>query len=60
MNFVQNEHVKLKETCIGTQSSFKENRSNVMDVVGHLTSKIHETLHTAYKHNSNSFNDLIT
>ena len=43
INFIQNKHVKLDETCIETQGRFKANLSNVMDVLGCLTSKLHET-----------------
>ena len=43
MNFIQNEHVKLNKTCIDTQGRFKANLLNVMDVLGRLTFKFHET-----------------
>ena len=46
MNFIQNEHVKLNETGIDTQGRFKRKLSNVIDVLGRLTSKLQETLHT--------------
>ena len=42
MSFIQKEHVKLDETCLDTQSRFKANLSNVMNVLGRLTSKLHE------------------
>ena len=45
MNFIQNEHVKLDKTCIDTQGCFKANLSNVMDILGRLTSKLHEIWH---------------
>ena len=32
MNFTQNKHVKLDETCLDTQGRFKETLANVMDV----------------------------
>ena len=48
MNFIQYKHVKVNKTFIDTQDRFKANLSNVMDVPGRLTSKLHETLHTAY------------
>ena len=60
MNFIQNEHVKLDETCLDTQGLFKENLSNIMDVLGRLTSKLHETQHTAYICYNNSFKYLTT
>lgn len=53
MNLIQTEHVKLDETCQDPQGHFKENLSNVMDVLGCLTSKLHEFLRTAYKHYNN-------
>ena len=43
MNFNQNKHVKLDEIYIDTQGRLKANLSNVMDVLGSLTSKLHET-----------------
>ena len=43
MNFTQNEHVKLDERCLDTQGRFKVTLSNIMDVLGHFTSKIYET-----------------
>ena len=43
MNFIQNEHVKLNEIYQDTQGHFKENLSNVVDVLGRVTSKLHET-----------------
>ena len=58
INFIQNKHVKLDKTCLDTQGCFKANLSNVMDIVGRLTSKLHETCHTAYIHYNNSFKDL--
>ena len=42
-SFIQKEHVKLDETYIDSQGHFKANLSNVMGVLGRLTSKIHET-----------------
>ena len=39
---------------------FKANLSNVMDILGRLTSKFHETIHIAYKHYNNSYKDLIS
>ena len=49
INFIQNKHVKLNETCEETQGRFNAKDSNVMDVLGRLTSKLHKTSHTAYK-----------
>ena len=43
MNFTQNEHVKLNETCLDTQGHFEEHLSNIMNVLGNLTSKLYET-----------------
>ena len=43
MNFIQNEHIKLDETCIYTQGYYKANLSNVMDVLGSLNFKLHDT-----------------
>ena len=43
MTFIQSEHVKLDKTWLETQGHFKESFSKVMDVVGRLTSKHHET-----------------
>ena len=59
MNFIQIEHVKLDETCQDTQGRVKANLSNVMDVVGRLTSKLDEAQHTTYKHYNNSNKVLI-
>ena len=42
MNFIQNKHVKLDETCLDTKDHLKANLSNVMDVHGCLTSKLHK------------------
>ena len=41
MNFIQNKHVKLDETCLDTQGRFKAKLSN--DVLRRLTFKLHET-----------------
>ena len=60
MSFIQNEHVKLDNTYIDTQGRFKANLSNIMDVLGRLTYKLHETLHTTYIHYNNSFKNIIT
>ena len=43
MNLIQNEHVKLDETRLDVQGQLKTYLSNVMDVLGHLSSKLHET-----------------
>ena len=43
MNFTQNKHVKLDETCLHTHGHFKATLSNIMDVFGRLTSKFHKT-----------------
>ena len=58
MIFNQNEHVKINETSVDTEGHFKANLFNVMDALGRLTSKHHETSHTAYINHNNSFNDL--
>ena len=44
INFIQNKHAKLDETHQGTQVHFKANLSNVMEILGRMTSKLHETL----------------
>ena len=59
MSFIQNEHVKLDETYIDTQGHPKASLSNVMDILGRLTSKLHETWHTTYKNYNNSYKDII-
>ena len=59
MNFIQKKHRKLDETCLGTQGHFKAHVSNVMEVLGRLTSKLHETTHTTYKCYKKSLKDLI-
>ena len=43
MKLILNEHVKLNTTCQDTQGYFKANLSNDKDVLGSLTSKLHET-----------------
>uniref|UniRef100_UPI003390CA14 hypothetical protein n=1 Tax=Acinetobacter baumannii TaxID=470 RepID=UPI003390CA14 len=43
INFIQNERLKLDETCLDTQGHFKLTLSNIIDVLGRLTSKLHET-----------------
>ena len=40
VNFTQNEHIILDETCLYIQGHFKTNLSNVL---GRLTFKLHET-----------------
>ena len=40
INLIQNEHVKLDETCLDTQGHFKAHLSNFMDVLARLTSKL--------------------
>ena len=47
INFNKNEHVKLTQTFQDTQVLSKAYLPNVMDVIGHLTSKINQTIHTA-------------
>ena len=42
MCFIHNEYVKLNKTYIDIQGGFYANLSNVIDVLGHLTSKLHE------------------
>ena len=49
INVIQNEHVKLDETCLDTRGHFQARLSNIMDVLGRLTSKLNETRHTNYK-----------
>ena len=48
MNFIQNEHVKHKETGLDVQGRLKAYLSNALDVLGRLTFKHHETLNTVY------------
>ena len=43
MIFIQNEYVKLDETCLGPQGHFKTHLLNVLDVLERLTSKLYET-----------------
>lgn len=45
-NFKQNEHVKLTQTHENTQELFKVYVSNIMDVLGLLTSKHNKTSNT--------------
>ena len=59
LNFIQKEHVKFNETCLNVQGRLKTYLSNTLDVLGHLTSKLHENLTTSYKCYINSFKDLI-
>ena len=58
-NFNQNEYANLDEKFIDTQGCYKENISNVMDVLKRLTSKHSKTLYTAYIHHNKSFKDLL-
>ena len=60
MNFTQNKHIKLNETCLDTQGYFKAHLPNDMDVLGRLSSKHHETWHTSNILYNNTFNDLKT
>ena len=60
MNFIQNEHVKHKETGLDVQGRLKAYLSNALDVLGHLTSKFHETLNTTYTCYINSIKNLKT
>ena len=60
MNFTQNEHVKLNETCLDTKGHFKATFSNFMDVLGRLTSKLHETQDIDYIRYNNFSKYLIT
>lgn len=48
INLIQNEHVKVDEICQDTQGLFKENLSNIIDILPYLTLKLHETWHNAY------------
>ena len=43
MNIIQNKYIKLDETCLDIQGRFKANLSNIMDVLGRLTSKLNKT-----------------
>ena len=43
INFIQNEHIKLYKRCLDKRGRYKANTSNIMDVLGSLTSKLHET-----------------
>ena len=43
MNFTQNEHVENDETHLDTQDRIKATLSNIMDVLGCLTYKLHKT-----------------
>ena len=58
MSFIKNKYVKLDKTYIDMQDHFKVNLLNIKDVLGRLTSKIHETGQTAYINYNNSFKDL--
>ena len=58
INFFLNEHIKLDETSLDVQSRLKAYLSNPLDVLGRLTSKLIETLNTAYKWYINSFKNL--
>ena len=48
MNLIQKEQLKLIETCLEKQGHLKATSSNIMDVLGRLTSKLHITWHTSY------------
>ena len=43
MSLLKNKHVKHDETYIDTQGRFKAIVSNIMDILGRLTSKLHKT-----------------
>ena len=43
ISFIQNEHVKFDEKRQDTQGNYKANLSKVMEILGQLTSKFHET-----------------
>ena len=58
MSFIKNKYVKLDKTYIDMQDRFKVNLLNIKDVLGRLTSKIHETGQTTYINYNNSFKDL--
>ena len=57
---IQNKQIKLDETHLDRQGNFTTHLSNVMDVLGRLTSILHETRHTIYTCYINSFKDLKT
>ena len=42
INFIENEHIKLDETCKDTHGHLKANLLNVMDVLRRLTCKLFE------------------
>ena len=58
INFIQNEHVRFNKTFLNIQGRLKAYLSNTLDVLGRLTSKLIETLTTAYKWYINSFKNL--
>ena len=60
MNFIQNEHVKLNETRLDVQGQLNIYLSNTLDILGHLTSKLQETLTTACTCSMNSIKSLKT
>ena len=60
MNFIQNEHIKFDKIRLDVQGHFKAYLLNVMDVLGHLTSKIHKNLKTDCKCYINSIKNLKT
>ena len=60
MIFIVNEHIKSDETYFGTKGHFKENLSNIMDILGRLTSKLHKTWRTFFKNHINSFKNHIS
>ena len=60
MNFIKNKHVELDETRLDVQGRLKAHLSNALDVLGRLTSKLHETLTNAYKFYIKSIKNLKT
>ena len=60
MNFDPKQTRKLDETCLDIQGRSKAHLSNIMDVLGRLTSKLHKTRHTGYICYKNSLKDLKT
>lgn len=50
INFKQNEQVKHAKADLNIQAGLKDNLSNVMDILGCLTSKHDKTSYTDYEH----------
>ena len=54
INFIQ-KNIKLNETCQDKQGRYKATLLNVIDILGPVTSKLHETWQTFYKKYNNSY-----